>query len=344
MLAVAVAAAGCGRKADPLPPVVRVAAATDDLTVEQREETAVLRWSYPAMTTVGGPLPDLESVEVWRAVLPAAQEPRGESSRAREDRLRLLAARGEVRRTLDLSGLDAATRGPSLVVVEDLSEVDPGGGEVVWYAVRSRCCGNRPSAFSNIARLAPGEPPPPPTDLAAEASEEGIRLAWSPSDELPIEVERSQEGTVWTTVTPDPLSGGEWLDTGAVQGTTWRYRLRSVRPRGEESPVVGPATEPVVVAHPDIYPPEPPLDLVCLPEGDRVLLRWRAGEEAVRYRVERRVGEEPATVVADAVTGLGVTDGQPPLGTVTYAVMAVDGAGNPSPPVTCTAVVGGLPP
>ncbi len=343
-LVVAAATTGCGRKGDPLPPVVRVAQATTDLTVVQRADTAVLGWSYPSMTSVGGPLPDLEAIEVWRALMPEAQEPRGDSKRAREDRLRLLAARGELVRTLDVAQLDEATRGSSLVAVEDLADLPAEGGEVVWYAVRSRCCGGRRSEFSNIARLEPDVPPAPPTELTAEPGKEGVALAWSPTDELPVEIERSADGEIWTSLSPDPVTGGTRLDATAGQGRTWSYRLRSVRPRAGGSPVFGPPGAVVVVEHPDLYPPEAPVDLVCLPETDRVLLRWRAGADAVSYRVSRRSGAGPAVVIGDGLSELGLVDAQPPFGDLIYEVRAADRAGNLSEPASCAATLGGTAP
>ncbi len=52
--------------------------------------------------------------------------------------------------------------------------------QMIWYAVRSVCCGGRESGLSNIARLVPETPPAPPTDLALEAEADGIRLTWVP--------------------------------------------------------------------------------------------------------------------------------------------------------------------
>ena len=84
----------CGRKAPPLPPQIRVAEQTRDLSVLQKEKLAVLEWSYPSSTTAGGALDDVERIEVWRAALPLAQEPHGTSQRDRATKIQLLEARG----------------------------------------------------------------------------------------------------------------------------------------------------------------------------------------------------------------------------------------------------------
>ena len=70
MIAVASLLSGCGRKGDPLPPQIRRAETTRDLEVFQQATDAVVTWTYPSMTSAGGPLPDLESIEVWRADIP----------------------------------------------------------------------------------------------------------------------------------------------------------------------------------------------------------------------------------------------------------------------------------
>ncbi len=58
-----------------MPPEIRVAERTTDLTAFQEGDEAVLRWSYPAMTTSGQNLTDIEEIQVWRAALPLGQEP-----------------------------------------------------------------------------------------------------------------------------------------------------------------------------------------------------------------------------------------------------------------------------
>ena len=115
-----VVAAGCGLKGAPLPPLIRVADTTRDLVVVQQGHEAVLNWSYPSITTAGGPLPDVEAVEVWRTTLPAGLEPSANTDRERQIRHQLLEAQGDVLVSLDVAGLEGATRGPMLEIKDDL--------------------------------------------------------------------------------------------------------------------------------------------------------------------------------------------------------------------------------
>ena len=347
LLMFSAAAVSCGRKGDPLPPVIRVAERTRDLAVVQEDGRAVLRWSYPSMTRDGGPLPDLEAVEVWRAVLPRAQEPQATGARRRSLEAQILESRGERIAVLDPGALERATRGPSLVFSDDLSGLPEAAGEggpvVVWYAVRSVCCRGRVSGFSNVARLEPQAPPRPPTQLVAEATRDAIVLTWSPVDGLPVLVERSPEDGGWERLTAEPVASPPWRDTTARQGATWRYRLRSVATTGGTA-VIGEPSKPVVVAYPDVYPPEAPGELVCLPEEGSVRLRWEAASGAAAYVVLRKPeGGTRWTLLADGLEELRYHDTAPPPGSLTYAVRAVDAAGNRSDPAVCTTLVGRAP-
>lgn len=341
--------AACGRKAPPLPPRILKPDATRDLEARQIGTEAVLTLSYPSMTSAGGPLPELESLEVWRLTLPRAQEPPATGSvQDRRVRENLLEAQGELLVTLDPDALASATRGSTLRIEDDLrvwhdaSEV-PAGEAVLWYAVRARCCGDRLSDWSNIARLEPQAPPDPPSGLSARPEEDGIRLEWAALDGAQALVERSADAKEWSEVGPGPTTEAGLLDRGAGQGQTWRYRLRAVRELDGGATVTGPPGEVVTVDYPDVYPPAAPADLVCLPESDRVRLVWQEAEGAAAYRVTRRreVGEE--VELATELTRLSFVDSTAPAGSVSWLVEAVDPAGNRSEPVSCSAIVGATP-
>lgn len=349
-LALSSAILGCGRKAPPLPPQIIRPDATRDLSVQQVGRRAMLEWSYPSMTSAGGPLPELERIEVWRVTLPLGQEPPPPTT-ARDRQMRADVVKNQGERIFELgpAALESATRGRRLVIEDDLetwfAATSPELGDaVVWYAIRSVCCGGRESDLSNIARLVPRVPPEPPADLAAEAGPDGIRLTWTvPDDALAALVERSDDGTVWTDISPQPITDGELVDATAAQGTVWRYRVRSVRTVSAGGRIVGPPSEPIEVDHPDRYPPQPPEELVCLPEGRLVRLRWSTVEDAAGYRVVRTTAAGERVVLADLVRGASLQDDDPPEGELVYTVEAVDAAGNVSDAVSCAAVAGTTP-
>jgi fibronectin type 3 domain-containing protein len=107
------------------------------------------------------------------------------------------------------------------------------------------------------------------------------------------------------------------------------------RPRvlGEAGPAAG-------LFYPDIYPPAAPGDLVCLPEGTRVRLRWRTVDQAESYRVYRATDGADTTLLEEGFASSQYEDLAPPPGTSVYEVTAVDAAGNESAASSCTAARG----
>jgi len=332
----------------PLPPEIKRAERTTDLTAYQEGNVAVLEWSYPSLTTDGGALTDLEAIQVWRASLPKGQEPPPPvSSQDREMRRQLLETQGEVIQTLDPTTLAMMTRGSSLVFRDDLSgwrETEADAEEtIIWYGVRTVCCRRRESTLSNIVRLLPQTPPDPPTDLQLAAGLEGINLGWSVNDGVSVLVERSPDGARWTTVTEEPISEAEWRDANAPQGQSWSYRLRAVSRVEGGGRVIGEPSQPARIDHPDTYPPNTPEGVVCLPEGQQVRVRWQAVAGAAVYELTRQHGQTRTQVLAIDHSSVEFTDLEPPLGEITYLVVAKDDAGNRSDAASCTVVMGAAP-
>lgn len=339
---------GCGKEGPPLPPQIRVAERTTDLTAFQEGDEAVLQWSYPEVTTAGQSLTDIEEIHVWRAALPLGQEPPAPiSPQDRQMRRQLLESQGELLRAMPPEDIAAATRGPALVVRDDLAAwrrtVDEPNSYVLWYGVRTVCCRKRESELSNVVRLEPQAPPEPPTGLSLQAGADGIDISWTPPVDTKTLVERSADGAVWTAVTDEAVDGASWRDESAAQGRAWSFRLRSVITLQGGGVVIGDPSDPVRVEHPDTYPPDAPADVVCLPEGAQVRVRWQSVAGAVVYGISRRHGDREAVVLTDEHRSIQFTDETPPLGELTYLVTARDAAGNRSESASCVVVMGAEP-
>lgn len=329
----AVTAGGCGRKAEPLPPVIEVPETTTDLAVRQDGNEAVLTWSFPQLTRAGRRLVDLERIEVWKLEVPPGQEQVGSGPSGVELRRRLMLGRGRLIGRLEGKGLEQATRGPRLEVRDAVPPVPAAQvAPTFWYAVRSRRRDGTTSALSNIVAWQVKPVPPPVAGLAAEPTARGISLSWQEVPGCTYQVERfGLPDQVWKEVSEPTLALPAFVDTSATQNASWRYRVRAVR-----EGVWGPPGKDLLVKYPDIYPPPPVSNLVCLPESDRVLLRWDPlPEPRVLYRVFRRRDALWLHLVDDAREPRH-TDTAPPAGDAEYAVKAVDAAGNESDPVYCT--------
>lgn len=321
----------CGRKGPPLPPLREVPETTTDLQVYQEETQVVLRWSYPAMTRSGRPLGDLGSVEIWKAELPPGQEKILETPQATELKRQLVMGQGKLLARLSGKELEQATRGGSLEYRESV-EVKP--GQVAgWalYAVRSRKAKGGFSELSNVVAWQPKTPPAPPSAVEAKPSAQGIALTWEPSEEASYRVERQNPDGSWTIL--GQTKEGRFLDATARQGQRYVFRVKTIR-----GDVVGFPSQPQTVDYQDIYPPAVPSNLLCLPEEGKVALRWDpVAELEVRFKVFRRLGEGRWVQLAHGTTSTTFVDEKPPLGELTYAVKAVDKAGNESEAATCQA-------
>jgi len=339
---------GCGKEGVPLPPEIRVAERTTDLSAFQEGDEAVLRWSYPAMTTSGQNLTDIEEIQVWRAALPLGQEPPPPiSAQDRQMQRQLLEGQGEMLRALGPDEIATATRGSAILLRDDLEPwrlmVEEPELFVLWYGVRTVCCRHRESELSNVVRLEPQAPPDPPADLALAAGADGIDVRWTPAADTKTLIERSADGAVWTAVKDEPVDGDSWRDEIATQGQAWSFRLRSVIELPGGDLVVGKPSQPARIDHPDTYPPGAPSDVVCLPEGAQVRVRWRAVAGAVVYSVSRQHSGEATEILTDEHRSIEFTDQEPPLGEIVYFVTARDAAGNNSEEASCVVVMGAVP-
>jgi chitodextrinase len=168
-------------------------------------------------------------------------------------------------------------------------------------------------------------PPSAPASLSATAlSSTSIALSWpAATDNTGVAGYRlSRNGTQIAQVTA--LS---WTDTGLAPATGYTYDVRAFDAAGNQS---GPTTTvATTLAGQDATPPTAPVNLTGrLTQSRRVRLSWGASSDnvgVVGYRVLRN------GVVVGQPTGTTYRD-NPGRGTFTYTVVAVDAAGNVSPP------------
>ncbi len=330
--------AGCGRKADPLPPIVEVPETTTDLFVYQEQLEAVLTWSYPKLTRAGRTLNDLGRIEVWRLDVPPGQEGSGTGPQAEELRRQLMLGRGRLIARLEENGLAAITRGGKLEFRDALTLATPGSvPTTLWYAVRTRRRDGTPSALSNIVAWKPRPVPPSVHGTIATPGPGGIELSWQevPGGGYAVE-RRDAGGGPWQIVSPVGFQATTFVDHQVAQGKTWQYRVRTVIDLAASPPVDG-----ITVPYPDVYPPPAPTSFICLPEPALVRLRWDpASEPGVRFRISRRFAGGEWTELGEPVEVTERQDAAAPAGELEYAVRALDAAGNASDPATCSVRTG----
>ncbi|MDX1632301.1 MAG: hypothetical protein R3234_10590 [Thermoanaerobaculia bacterium] len=322
----------CGKKADPRPPLRIVPARTGDLSLLQQGELLSLRMSYPATTTAGEALGELEAVEIWHLTRPLEDPEVPPEVEPQE-----LEARGERLVVLRGTELESATEGGEIVTRLPLGTMDePDSFQV--FGVRTVAAEGERSELSNLVSLVPREPPSPPRNLTIEPGPEGIRISWDPPAEE-IEgfhvyrrraFERSY-GEPLTFVGSDRKSS---LDETTRFGERYIYTVTAVASRQprRESGFAGERE----IHYEDRFPPAPPVDPVALPGDGEVRLVWKSSPSRdtagyLVYRADpegefRRLQETP--IDDQEMRDTGLLEGL----LYRYRVTAVDRNGNESTP------------
>ncbi|HET9793462.1 MAG TPA: hypothetical protein VFS34_03285 [Thermoanaerobaculia bacterium] len=361
-LLLAVAAAGCGKKGDPLPPLPTRPARTRDLAVEQQGEAAELSFTFPSLRVDGAPLRDLVEIDVYRMESPSpaltsetlatggrsdrapipGERRRAEAERRREEQI-VSASRRVATIPSDL--FPAATRGSRVVWRDDLRPFlsIPHPPPLAWAVVTVRRNGER-SEISNIATLTPAVPPQAPADLTAEAEPARICLAWSPPGKdlsgAPVEIAGYRvyrrplaDADYGPPLNADPVSLPELADTTAAYGSTYVYTVTAIakdRAKAESPPAIQ-----FGIAYRDVFPPPPVARVDALPEEHRVRLSWSPVEasDLAEYRIFRSEGDGAPVLLGKTAADRVEFDDETvePGRTYRYTVAAADKSGNVSP-------------
>ncbi|MGH9443423.1 MAG: fibronectin type III domain-containing protein [Thermoanaerobaculia bacterium] len=365
ILLLVLAAAACGKKSEPLPPVPPLPARTTDLKVEQQGVLAEISFTFPSGKMDGSPLTDLDAVEIYRIAGPAAslsappagasrggsadhapisgQRRRAQALRMREAAFFDSAAKIAVLKS-DL--FPSATRGSQLVYNDSLSELlkAPGPVSEIGYAIVTVRRNGLRSEISNIATLKPVAPPAAPRDLLATAEENRICLTWQPP---PGEETRGSEIAGYNVyrrrlededyanpLNPAPVESTDYADASAAYGSVYVYTVTAVpkdHPKSEGPPAIQ-----FGIRYDDVYPPPAVSRLDALPEQTLVRLHWPpveapdlAGYDLYRSEnggPEAKLNEKPLTEPSFVDTRVAVGKHY------SYRVRSVDRKGNASLP------------
>ncbi|MFY9943505.1 MAG: fibronectin type III domain-containing protein, partial [Desulfobacterales bacterium] len=196
-------------------------------------------------------------------------------------------------------------------------------------------------ACQNRFQIYQGGLPPlsPPEGVSATALAGGrIRLAWQAVDGAAgYQLYRQAPGEDVLTAYLRCDGVLEWIDDPGGEGL-FRYAVTSIREENGETTESIPSTPPVEVWA-DATRPEAPFDLVLELSAQGVRAAWQApaGTEPLTYRLYRSDAATITTVadlspVMTGITQPATMDSRPSLTEHTYAVTAVDVAGNESEP------------
>jgi len=287
----------CAKIAPPLPPVVRVPEATQELRLIQTGGTVKLLFPLPT--------PDITAVFIHKQCGPVVPW----------DPDTVALNRVEV--------ADLKPEGPGIYAFLDAATAAD-----CRYAIRYINDQDRISAFSNGHATASQPAPQPPTNVQVQAAADRLIVTWDPPR---LDVAGQTAQVVGYLVNGrHMISVPRFEDPDFAWDATKTYRVQAVGQA--DNPLVLSESSPEVAITPvDTFGPPPPGGVAGLFSEGKVQLVWRPpdAKDLKGYRVYRGLTPEQMQQIADLVTENGYADPTPPAGeAVYYQVSSIDQKGN----------------
>lgn len=349
MAVVLLLTAGCGKKLDPLPPILVVPARPAPLRVYQDGSDVVVRFPFPLVTSEGIPLSNLRKVTIYREVQAAREglrpQPPAAGGDARDREEKEFRKRAEVIAEIGRDEMDQWTAGGDLLYRDSLLPLYRTrrlGRVLLRYGVTATRGKRLISELSPIQGIIPVVPPGRPLFLKATVEEKRVCLEWLPPEEMldgarpPVAgayaVYRKERGDEWYEGEIAVVKGAtSFVDESARLDHVYLYTIRA-SPTDQTPLILGPAADEFLVDTKDVFPPPPPEGFLVLRETEGARLVWNPvlAADLAGYRIYRMEPQASRwTKVADGLSETLWFDKESPPGT-RYAVAAVDRAGNES--------------
>jgi hypothetical protein len=335
--------ASCAQTGPPLPPSLELPKPPTDLRASRKGNHVTLSWSEPTHTTDRQSVRYLGPTLVCRSLEPEIT--------TCGNFVAMLAAPSSVSAAPQKSGLPSpAPETHTDTLPSAMQQQNP--SVEVTYAVEVLNRHARGAGLSNRVHVPAVVTLPPPSDLAAKLTGDGVVLAWTSSGELRTpgvqhryRIYRRDESSGKDAIAGEvPLgeSGpAHFTDSTFEWEKTYLYRITAVsivkRPDSEVQ-VEGDDSPPVrVIAH-DVFPPSVPAGLQAAYSGEGqkpfIDLIWApvTNADLAGYNVYRSDGNSPAVKLnSELVKSPSYRDSAVASGkTYTYSVSAVDVRGNES--------------
>jgi hypothetical protein len=335
---------GCGTPGAPQLPSLQLARPVEDLTASRKGTHVQLDWTLPRKNTDRTLVKNIPEVRICRhngsalmsscpevAKVAPPQQPPGKKKKGEAEPKAIHMQYGDA-------------------LPEQLGEQNPAG--FVTYAVELMNVHGRSAGLSNQVVIPVAPTLPPPDDLSAEVSADGVRIAWRgpeppsapPGLTYEYRIMRKPAGAPAYIAVSEvaPEARGSFLDKTFAWEQKYDYRITtvtSVHVRGINSSVEGEDSKPVEVFTKDIYPPAQPtgLQAVFSSIGQKpfIDLTWapNSDDDLAGYNVFRRSdGSAPEKLNRQPLPVPSFRDQNIEAGKrYVYSVSAVDLRGNESP-------------
>jgi hypothetical protein len=342
LLMAAVVITGCGKKGPPLPPLISLPVAPAEVTVIRQGSTVEVQFAVPKSNTDGSTPADVDRVDVYGLTGEAAS---GDDIVRRGSRIGTVlvnpppdpdedpdAEKPEDPKAPPKRGIDQGVAGR---VSEDIAGISADAPRF-YVAVGVNKRGRRgPTSPPAAIPLGPAPPAPPPPVITY--TETSISVGWKPPAAAAapaLAVHVYQPGPPSRRLSDAPLAEPPFTDSRIEWGAERCYALRAVETNNGLT-MESEASEPACVRLTDTFPPAAPAGLTAVASAGAISLIWNASPEQdiAGYLVLRAIAPAttPVAVTPAPVTETTFRDTVAAGDRVTYAVQAVDQAGNVSP-------------
>lgn len=340
-LVVVVTAVACGKKGPPLPPLVLLPTAPAEVSAVRRGDEVELHFRIPRSNTDQSSPASLIRVDVFASTVPGPVS--AEEVVRRGERVATLA----VNRPRDPDLPEPATpepKGPGVDQDEAttiLDQLPPGldtSGYRVYAVVGFNERGRRGALAPSVAvPLLP--PPAPPGQPTVSYTETAITVAWAAvvaTDDAPgAEAYSVFPSDSRVPLTPASVEAPSFTDAGIEWQKERCYVVRAAVMR-EGVRLESAPSPPGCVTPRDSFPPARPDGLVSVGSEGAISLIWTPNTEPdlAGYIVLRAVAPDTDMVplTPEPIADTNFRDTVPAGSRVSYAVQAVDKAGNRSAP------------
>jgi hypothetical protein len=337
---------GCGKRRPPLPPVERVQQRTELLSGAQQGNEVILSWPAPRRNAPDSSVQSIRRIDVYRL----AEKP-GAPLALTEDEF---SARATLVGSVTFEQI--MTAGETLTYRDALELA--GQPTRLRYAIRYVNASGQRAAFSNFLSIEPAariaQAPTLSTDV--KLAEESITLSWQPpaaniDNSTPVNLlgynvyrtDESQTEPANQPLNAELISGPAYSDRTFQFGNNYRYIVRAVSLGTGGAQVESLNSNPISVSPKDVFPPAAPeRPSVAAPEPNsaRLAIFFAANKETdiAGYNIYRSTDPDLpkqnwTKLNQSLLTRTTYQDDRVESGkTYYYYIIAVDKAGNVSPP------------
>jgi hypothetical protein len=332
----------CGKRKPPQPPAERIAQRTELLSGVQRGNQVILSWPAPLRNAPNSSVQSIRRIDVYRV----AEKPNAPAITEEEF--------GERATLVGSVTYDEIKKGGASLSYTDTLEL-AGQPARLRYALRYVNNAGERAAFSNFFLIEPAakvSEPPAIVKTGKEYSESFLTITWeAPKANIdgstPVNllgynlyrVSASQKESGQLPINQSLVNGTQYQDKNFKFGEKYTYVVRAVSLGTGGGQVESLNSNTIELAPLDIYPPAAPGRPSVNPAPGRLSLFWPANSETdlAGYYIFRSTDPnmpKPWTQLTPKLyTRTTFTDENVETGkTYYYYIVAVDKAGNPSPP------------